>query len=121
MPTGTYADKLRLTRIQQAPMINSLRYLYNELKQVLLNDNSGRNPREVIDTYLNGLNPGSLMYNYSHIVEEDVQLTMSGNLKPTTPKQMAVLYIRQYCWQYLKSDKALKKKYQTTVFGSSFD
>jgi hypothetical protein len=117
--TAKYSAQIKPIRTE--PILSQLDDLYKEVFSEVKKDTSTRNPRDVIDKYLAGLAPNTLNYYFTFLVESDVQVRLSGNLKPTTPRQMTVMYLRQYLWQYIKSNKDLKAKYSTTVFGSSFE
>ena len=102
------------------PIIPSIKYLFKEVREVLAKDQSGRNPRDVIETYIYNLEPETISYYFRYLIENDVYITMSGNLKPTTPRKISAMYLRVYLWEYLRADKSLKKKYETTIFANSF-
>ena len=112
MPT----DRTSLSQAtNKAPIIAELSGLMEEISEVVLNDNSGRNPREVIEHYIHRTDPNLLVEYFGILLINNCQATMSGNLRPTTPKMMATLYLRVYLWGYIRFDEKIKAKYATTI------
>jgi hypothetical protein len=114
------ASQLQKATTKPKPIISGVNHLYKEVMTVLAKDQSGRNPREVIETYIYNLEPEAVSYYFRFLIENDVYITMSGNLKPTTPRRISAMYLRVYLWEYLRLDSSLKKKYETTIFANSF-
>lgn len=102
------------------PMLSELRYFCNELKQALVNDSGSKNPRDVILNYILKLDNDTISYYFSFLVKNDIQVRISGNLKLTTAKDISAIYLRSYFWQYLRFDKDLKRRFETTIFATSF-